>query len=101
MGSVGSEACTEGYEGVRCSLCVRYKSDGNECNDQGEILIPNGYYRMNQRCEPCPCTWMTFDVVVMLMVLLMLMFFFFVDRLPPDASEQVSASAGPALIIVT
>jgi hypothetical protein len=101
VGSVGSEACTEGYEGVRCSLCVQYDDEGEECDSNGETSIPNGYYRMNQRCEPCPCTWMTFGVVVFMFLALMLIFFFLVDRLPPEASEQASAAVGPILIIIT
>lgn len=49
-GAAGDNSCTIGYSGERCSACVPFDKDA-DCND----ATANGYYRLDGRCEPCPC----------------------------------------------
>jgi hypothetical protein len=102
VGSVGSDACTPGYEGIRCSLCIQYNSDAEDCTeDEDEVLRPNGYYRMNQRCEPCPCTVFSFKVMVILAVLVLFLVYYSLDQLSAVLSEHASVMVGPAIILLT
>jgi hypothetical protein len=48
---IDQESCTDGYEGPRCSTCTAFDPDAT-CSDE----TVNGYYRLESRCEPCPCT---------------------------------------------
>ena len=102
-GSLGKDACTEGYQGIRCSLCKPFESgQGSGCEEDADgIAIPNGYYRVNQRCEPCPCTWLTFEVMIFLFVLLLLAALFLLDSFSADFSEHASVMVGPSIILLT
>jgi hypothetical protein len=44
-GGIGTESCSPGYTGSRCSVCVAFDADIIECTADR----PNGYYRSNQR----------------------------------------------------
>ena len=57
---LGKDSCTLGYGGPRCSLCLAYDADA-QCTDD----VPNGYYRLESRCEPCPCnSWCAQDLLL-------------------------------------
>ena len=60
-GAIGEGNCATGYMGDRCSSCEPHNSDVT-CVD--ETSPPNGYYRLNERCEPCPCSWFTFQRIM-------------------------------------
>ena len=92
------DSCTEGYEGERCSQCTKYNEDIDPCPD-----APNGYYRLETRCEPCPCTWVQFHHMIVAVFFGALVSLFVLDHYMSgsQASEHASALAAPLLILVS
>lgn len=60
-GGLGQDSCSTGYMGRRCSLCQPY-NPAIDCADDDSII--NGYYRLESRCEPCPCALLSFRWMV-------------------------------------
>jgi hypothetical protein len=54
-----AQSCTDGYEGPRCSRCTQFRADFKDATCDADTNPPtvNGYYRLESRCIPCPCTW--------------------------------------------
>ena len=101
LGSLGVEACSPGYTGIRCSLCEAFDDERDGCEEVEGMLVPNGFYRMNQRCEPCPCTVMTFEVIVVMAILALFAVFFILDSFSAESSEHASVMVGPGIILLT
>lgn len=93
------ESCTEGYEGPRCSRCTPFSKDiPDPCPD-----APNGYYRLETRCEPCPCTWVKFHHMVTALFFGALLMMLVLDHYITDsqAAEHASTLAAPLLILIS
>jgi hypothetical protein len=69
-GAMGEESCNTAYRGDRCSECVAYDPTRGECSDSDTET--NGYYRLNNICEPCTCSWFTFNRIVVICFVLVL-----------------------------
>ena len=90
------QSCTIGYEGSRCSLCTPFNAE-IKCSD----TITNGFYRLESRCEPCPCTWITFNVMIVALFLGALGLMFALDLLGSEFADHASTLAAPLLILVS
>jgi hypothetical protein len=93
-GSLGNESCSPGYTGLRCSICEPF-DPAVDCK-----LKQNGYYRRDQRCEPCPCTKITFAMQVGALMVVVVAMLLLIDLFNTDASEHASTVAAPFLIMV-
>jgi hypothetical protein len=100
---LGTESCTEGYEGARCALCMPFSQDFNQdsCDDSADPPVVNGYYRLESRCIPCPCTWVTFHYMVIALFLAAVGFMFALDLLGSEFAEHASTLAAPMLILIS
>ena len=61
----------------------------------------NGYYRLESRCEPCPCTWMTFSVVLLAVFIVAVLLLFALDLLGDDFTAHASTIIAPLMITVS
>jgi hypothetical protein len=97
------ESCTDGYEGPRCSRCAQFSDnfDDISCDDGADPPVVNGYYRLESRCIPCPCTWIKFHHMLIGLFLLAVAFMFGLDLLGSDFAEHASTLAAPLLILVS
>ena len=126
-GGIGTESCSPGYTGSRCSVCVAFDADIVECT----VDRPNGFYRSNQRvswqtqqllvvlsatlsnaafagqCEPCACSFVTFNMMVIAAILAVFAFLWILDWKVEHASdsdplsEHASILLAPFFILVT
>jgi hypothetical protein len=99
LGGTGEESCTVGYMGDRCSSCIVFDPDidMDDCTDNTEA---NGYYRMNDECMPCPCTYWTAGRIAMAGVVLAVLFLLISEELLRHVGH-ISSIVAPATIIVT
>ena len=80
----------------RCSLCASFDNK-IDCN-AGSI---NGFYRLDERCEPCPCTLLTFPVMIGIVFVVALLFLFALELVGTDFIQHASTLGAPALIMVS
>jgi hypothetical protein len=97
-GGIGSMSCSTGYTGLRCASCVAYDSTrgDEECVDAN----PNGYYRLNDLCEPCPCSWLTPTILILIAGLILVIVMVAVDYILRD-TDHASAIFAPVMICVS
>jgi hypothetical protein len=92
------QSCTIGYEGPRCSACTAFDPK-IECSD----TITNGFYRLERRCEPCPCTLITLQVMLAgaFVAALAVMFALDIATTGSAFAEHASTLSAPLLILVS
>ena len=97
------ESCTDGYEGPRCSRCAQFSTafDDTSCDDRAEPPVVNGYYRLESRCIPCPCTWIKFHHMLIGLFLAAVAFMFALDLVGSEFAEHASTLAAPMLILIS
>jgi hypothetical protein len=95
---VGEESCTDGYEGDRCSACTPFDKS-LACHELDPQI--NGYYRLESRCEPCPCTWFTFPYMIATVFVASLGFMFLLDTVDASYAEHASTLAAPLFILIS
>eukprot|EP01044_Picomonas_judraskeda_P006576 COSAG03_NODE_662_length_6392_cov_2.901001_6_plen_918_part_00 len=97
------QSCTAGYEGSRCSLCspVANNFDASSCDESANPPVVNGYYRLESRCVPCPCTWIKFHHMIAAFFLLAIGFMFGLDLVGSELAQHASTLAAPSLILVS
>ena len=94
-GGVGEQSCSAGYTGDRCSACWEF-DPGLQCTD----TTPNGYYRLDGRCEPCPCGGVSMSVILGLCAVGLLVFMFLMDFVMQKV-KHISTIVAPFMIILT
>jgi hypothetical protein len=95
-GAESGQICALGYTGSRCSACVEYDETVGECDG---LETPNGYYRLNEFCEPCPCTWLTFSRIMMIGCLFAIASIFVLDYVMKEV-EHLSTVFAPVRALV-
>ena len=97
------QSCTVGYEGTRCSLCSPATNDfdPSSCDDSAIPPVVNGYYRLESRCVPCPCTWIKFHHMIGALFLAAIGFMFGLDQVGSELAQHASTLAAPTLILVS
>jgi hypothetical protein len=125
-GGMDQEICSAGYTGERCAACqefddtatddcievmhhplsgVKYDcaADNDDCvnirvpSQTGE---PNGYYRLNEKCEPCPCTFWNARRIASACFVIAVLTLFVMDHVLGSV-KHMSTVVAPLLIIVT
>jgi hypothetical protein len=107
-GAVGAESCIPGYTSERCSECVAMgltsdELDSFECDGTAAADPLNaglGFYRIDGRCERCPCSWVKLRHIVAFCVVGLLTFLALIDWLTKQV-EHVSTILAPVMIVVT
>jgi hypothetical protein len=99
-----AQSCVEGYKGPKCATCVPVDSS-KDCNDASTTTSEKGYYRLDQRCEPCPCSWFGFKSIVVSVIVLVFCMLALMDKLYNDrsseAADYISTKTAPLVIILT
>ena len=97
-----AQSCLEGYTGPKCSMCVRVDRT-KDCDDEATTLLEKGFYRFDQRCEPCPCSWFGFTEMVVLAMFMFVGVLAAVDRIHATsaAADYLSAKTAPLVIMLT
>ena len=94
-----------GYTNDRCSECIRLSVnlDSVTCDGSHERDPLNGglgFYRLDGRCEPCPCTWIRLEHMVTIGAVLLLMLLGCVDIMTSQI-DHISTILAPGMIMVT
>ena len=95
---VNGENCARGYRGQAnpfCKLCDKY-DPSKVCTDE----TPNGAYRVEGRCIPCPCTWFTFWWICLFALLFVLCCMLILDQFLRKV-DHLSSLFAPLMILVT
>ena len=96
-GASGLASCTIAYTGDRCSQCTPF-----DPNREGPCVdsTPNGYYRLDQICEPCECTWLTPTVIVSIAFFALLVIMVAADHAFKEI-DHLSTLFAPIMIAIT
>eukprot|EP01047_Picozoa_sp_COSAG01_P056935 COSAG01_NODE_6519_length_3624_cov_2.070355_1_plen_293_part_00 len=97
------QSCAEGYTGPKCAVCVPVDSS-KDCNDASTTTLEKGFYRLDQRCEPCPCSWFGFKSMIATAVVLMFFTLVIMDKLystSEEAASYFSTKSAPFVIMLT
>lgn len=94
-GATGNASCSDGYTGDRCSACVALDA-ARDCTPDHL----NGFYRLDGRCEPCPCSWITFTHVIIVVVIVLLLGLAAFDCVSKRVSH-ISTVVAPLMIVIT
>ena len=70
-----------------------------DCNELDPQI--NGYYRLESRCEPCPCTWFIFPYMLATAFGIALGLMFLLDMVDPSYAEHASTLVAPLLILIS
>jgi hypothetical protein len=97
-GASGEDSCANGYQGDRCSECAPFDESRGECSTAD--VMPNGYYRLDQICEPCECSWLTPKVIAMITFAVLLVMMVFADHMLKEI-DHMSTVFAPIMIVVT
>jgi hypothetical protein len=103
--AVGLESCAAGYTKDRCSECLGVTADLNAvvCDGsyEGDPLNGGlGFYRMNGRCERCPCSWIKLHHIIIAAIVIFILFLALVDWMTAQV-DHVSTIIAPIMIMVT
>ena len=95
---VDAQSCSPGYEGLRCAECIM-TDPSVTCGDG----VTNGYFRLDQRCEPCPCSVFGFKSYVAGFMLLFCGALPLTDHLheAEAAATYLSTLTAPFVILLT
>jgi len=96
-GTSGELSCAKPYTGDRCSQCKPFDETRGECSDAD--TEPNGYYRLDQICEPCTCSWFTFGRILMIVFLVTLIIMLVADHWLKEVDHMATVFA-PIMIAV-
>jgi len=96
-GALGEDICAPGYTGDRCAKCKKDKSA--PCSDD-DPLGANVYYRLNSKCEPCPCNPWSLTTVAIVLIIIAAVLMVALDRLF-KGMEHLDAVFAPIMILVT
>ena len=97
-GGSGEDSCATGYQGDRCSECTPFDASRGECS--AADVEPNGYYRLDQICEPCECTWLTPTVIVSIAFFALLVIMVAADHAFKEI-DHLSTLFAPIMIAIT
>jgi hypothetical protein len=97
IGGVGREGCGRGYTGERCAECVAF--DGNLDDSLCDDTNPNGYYRLDERCEPCPCNRASMEVIIGTACVLLTVVMVLLDHVLRDV-DHLSSIFAPVMIVI-
>jgi hypothetical protein len=97
-GASGEDRCSRGYEGNRCSECEKYDPTKGGCS--ATDTEPNGYYRLDQFCEPCECSWFTPTKIALIASILLVIVMVTADHLMKEV-DHMSTVFAPIMIAVT
>jgi len=97
------QSCSPGYQGPKCVRC-KSKEQNADCQDPDnwdEIQL--GFYRMNQACVPCPCSWFGFKHFVACAIFGFFLMLWITDQFDKaeDAASYLSTLTAPIVIMIT
>jgi len=99
-GASGQMSCSIEYQGDRCSECTPFDPDLPDCDTSATDVPPNGYYRLDQVCVPCTCSWFTFERICMIAFVVTLVIMVVVDHFLKEV-DHMSTIFAPLMIAVT
>lgn len=102
-GASGEDSCAPGYTGDRCSQCAPY-DPRRPCSTEESVLnrpeLANGWYRLDQECKPCTCTWFTPMNIMLVAFVMLLIIMVAVDHWLKDV-DHMSTIFAPIMIVIT